>query len=557
MRATRGHISFKEALRQTIATRHAFQTGPPYSASRVARASQFLYQDGVLCYLADGTIRMLKIHESAQEEQVIDVKNLLARTFALDLDQTHGSVSLLAYNDGVLACLYDPAPNLNNAWLLALNVMSSQPHGVSVLVARELYTTSCLVVRLNNSYLYYGTHTGFSGAHSHREWVFTGLNLLENTEMPPKRLNHFVGSDIGREVCFEIHNGHFYALSNLTSFEVEEIDWTSWYHCIRFPLEDPSAMQRNDMIWRRQHAEGPINDLWTKLSLQVDERTNKMNIVETRREWTGGNSRSQRTFYTQPVAFELGDTTYITGCIDLPDDILTTQLDETNKPNYAPPEYREPQNFHKEVNQPRDFIVVRTPYQHYYTSLSTSLDIVNDRIPCSSMRWLDRLCLRISSRRQLSPLDSEGALKHEEAFRDLGVVFWPPEDDKAQKIPPASSEAFEPLAHLEAVSDERSIVCRLPAASKSSKKETPIVLISFDPKIKLSQQEINAKGVTIDLLGLLMEPPAEQLVDPSDDSMISSYFDFESFYKTNDYMTEPLVKTEKAEYLKMGESFRF
>jgi hypothetical protein len=46
----------------------------------------------------------------------------------------------------------------------------------------------------------------------------------------------------------------------LTSFNLEEIDWTSYYYCIRFPVADPTAVQTPKRIWRRRHIEGPIND---------------------------------------------------------------------------------------------------------------------------------------------------------------------------------------------------------------------------------------------------------------------------------------------------------
>src|SRR3712207_8711884 len=35
-----------------------------------------------------------------------------------------------------------------------------------------------------------------------------------------------------------IHDGYFYAVSNQSTHEVEEVDWTSFYYCIRIPLSN-------------------------------------------------------------------------------------------------------------------------------------------------------------------------------------------------------------------------------------------------------------------------------------------------------------------------------
>jgi hypothetical protein len=136
-----------------------------------------------------------------------------------------------------------------------------------VKLVRRLETTSRLFVRQDASSLFYGTHAHTNNSHHHREWLIEGTNLETSERYPPVQLDDFVGTDLGLTVCFEIYNGYFYALSNQTSFDLEEIDWTSYYHCIRFPVADPTAVQTTKRIWRRQHIEGPINDTWTSLLL--------------------------------------------------------------------------------------------------------------------------------------------------------------------------------------------------------------------------------------------------------------------------------------------------
>ena len=117
------------------------------------------------------------------------------------------------------------------------------------------------------------------------------------TGSKPLQLEDFTGSDIGSTVAFKIHNGFFYALSNKTPFNIKEVNWTIFYYCVRFRFKQPfknaleiNALEINACIYRRQHAEGPIND-WTNLSLQVDESTNHLIIVEPRCEWVNGASK--------------------------------------------------------------------------------------------------------------------------------------------------------------------------------------------------------------------------------------------------------------------------
>jgi hypothetical protein len=110
-------------------------------------------------------------------------------------------------------------------------------------------------VRHTESFLYFGTHSG-TGTHGHHEWRIQGISLDQKPASPPDtkplQLKDFVGSDIGSTVAFEIHDGYFYAPSNQTSFDVEEVDWTSFYYCIRFRLKQPfkNALEINARIYR-------------------------------------------------------------------------------------------------------------------------------------------------------------------------------------------------------------------------------------------------------------------------------------------------------------------
>jgi hypothetical protein len=432
------------------------------------------------------------------------------------VEQATGSdcITLLSYKDGILALLYEAHGDLDESWLVAID-RRIDPHEDPVKLVCPIDHSGKLFVRQNGSYLYYGTHTGMSTEHRHHEWVIMGTNLEAGEKMPVVQLGGFVGSDIGVTVCFEIYNDYFYALSNQTSFDVEEIDWTSCYHCVRFPVSNPSEIRRYDKIWRRQHMEGPINDTWTYLSLHLDQGNNHVVIVECRREWKDGGSTSMRTFYNMPLPFPNESPISNKGDDDDSDssakyflatdhsfpehDILVTQIDETNNPIYVPGRTHLPRQCHPEYSNtdspPREFILAKTKYRTYNLACSAFLDLVNDppNSPFSASRG--RLRLRIGHRKLKSPLspDEKGreVLRKpkedpsgvpipgsEEEFEDRGVEMWPPEDAPQELLEVLCP--FRSIGKVVAASDERSVIYM---TGPSYSKQRAIVLINFDPTV--------------------------------------------------------------------------
>ncbi|KKY14288.1 putative f-box domain-containing protein [Diplodia seriata] len=396
-------------------------------------------------------------------------------------------ISLLHYSDWVVSLHFDYSETElcadwreDGHWLIYVELRKFDPMtGEGVSLIRPPEGASKLFVRNTANYLFYGTHTGI-GTHGHHEWKIHSLSLSDDAPLPPNipalQLDELVGSDLGSTVAFEIHDGHFYAVSNQTSFVVEEVDWTSFYHCIRFPLHRPvkEDVQVNTRVYRRQHAEGPINDSWTDLGLQVDEQTNKVQIVEARREWRNGGSKQERTFYTREITFPTklsaqrrqagedastvaggdgtlqsasptsaspsADATTNPGGEDeniasastlaplLPaDDLLVQTLGSGNNPHWAPSEERLPRAYHPErkhdEHRPsRAFILARTKHRAYNLSCSAFLDLVEDEACCPSASAVGNppcLRLRIGARKRqpFLPLEvcdgvAEGKGKH-------------------------------------------------------------------------------------------------------------------------------------------------
>ena len=290
------------ALRRAAKRREALATASPFIAATVALGDTYLYCKGVLCYTLDDRVRVLDLHNSGQQETVISIPGLLTRALSDLEDNTKGLFQILYYADNILACLYKELGPDARSWLVAFNKNTKR-----ILVAEDLMSTDKIFVRHNKRYLYYGTHSEV-GTDGYKKWVIHGFDYKSRKWFPEMiHLPDMVGSEIGSTICFELHNDYFYALSNQTSFEVEEIDWTSFYHCIRFPLNSPckALLQKteNKSMWRRQHQEGPIDDRWTSLRLDEDETTGELKIVESRKEWYLGSSRSQITYYKTDIIF--------------------------------------------------------------------------------------------------------------------------------------------------------------------------------------------------------------------------------------------------------------
>jgi hypothetical protein len=290
------------ALRRVAKRRDALATANPFVVATIGFCDAYLYCKGVLCYTLDDKLRLLNLHHSAQDELVISIPGLLTQALSEIGDHSRGVFQVLHYSDKILSCLYKSSGPDSIAWLIAFHLGTR-----GILIVHELESIDKIFVRHNKQYLYYGTHSEI-GTDGNRKWVIQGYDFKTRKWFDQKiHLPDMVGSEIGSTICFEFHKDYFYALSNQTSFEVEEIDWTSFYHCIRFPLNSPCKAllekTENKSMWRRQHQEGPIDDRWTNLRLDEDENSGRLRIVEARKEWYLGSSRSQRTYYTTDIIF--------------------------------------------------------------------------------------------------------------------------------------------------------------------------------------------------------------------------------------------------------------
>jgi len=300
--AIKNHAGYSRSFRRVAKRHESLATANPFVVATIGFCDTFLYCKGVLCYTLDEWVRVIDLHSSAQHETVISIPGLLTEAIPEINDNSKGFFQVLYYSDNIISCLYKTSGPDSTAWLIAFRLQDR-----SILVAHELESVDKLFARHNDRFLYYGTHSEL-GTDGFKKWVIYGYEFEVHEWFKQRvHLPDMVGSEIGSTICFEFYDGFFYALSNQTSFEVEEIDWTSFYHCVRFPLNSPCKelleQTENKSMWRRQHQEGPIDDRWTTLRLDVDEGSGDLKIVEARKEWYLGSSKSQRTYYTTNIIF--------------------------------------------------------------------------------------------------------------------------------------------------------------------------------------------------------------------------------------------------------------
>ncbi|KAI9663697.1 MAG: hypothetical protein M1821_007187 [Bathelium mastoideum] len=528
--ARRNRRQYFRAFRRLFERRTGFATLQPSSCGVLAPASDFIYLKGMLCYIQGLDIRLLDIHKSSDFETVLSISRLLQEA-DLEFDGAFTRVTLLNYSEAVLSILVEDDRD-THGWLVILRM-----DHVQMPITRRVDSSYRIFVANDSRYLYAATHSEI-GSHGHHEWVVRGLSLSTEPALAEEngvQLRNLVGGDIGSNVAFTIHNGYFYALSNVTSFELEEIDYTSFYTCMRFPVDQPSQEHLSvvDDIYRRQHSEGAINDSWTDLALQVCEQTNALFIVEARREYLGNTSAHQRTYYIQPVPFNTTisdeDSPYYPTWLSstLPtassstvarhpaNDVYIPLLTAVDKPRYAQPRSRPPRETHPEYCEPPssapsaggvpEFLLWQTKFRTYSLATSTFVDIVEDDDSDGGGGTKPCLRLRGAGRRLGSPLDEEGRLRQpegggletdrtmggsEERFVYGRVRMWPPRRGEVkgkEKAGEQEEEVTLPYGRVvKAVADERSLVYSIGGTGGSSGEK--IVLVNFDPGIRIGKQ---------------------------------------------------------------------
>ncbi|KAI9893945.1 MAG: hypothetical protein M1814_005498 [Vezdaea aestivalis] len=419
-----GKCNYREALLGLVLRRESLANCDPEGVAVLAYGSaNFLFNQGMLVYQADGRIRILDTRISSLSEQVVDIQDLLASPQLALTDpirpqlQGMSTLGLLNYCENTLTCLYKVlhAEKETRAWLIVLNI-GSHNRQYRPPFKIELNSVNKIFVRNNQSHLVYGIHSLDNDGG--REWCFNKVCLddtrVDEEVVPPR---NFVGSETDANVSFAVHKNYFYAISSQRV--LEEIDFTSCYHCIRFQLLASPCEMRENLIWRRNHIEGPIDDRWSDLRLQTDESDGNLMIVEGRKEWPMGKSASQRAYYIQSlktksqdwqIPGESGHEDRLSQTHELINQYKTLMTPE-DCPTYRPPQPRFPSNVHRGDNHEtsKTFVLSKTKHWTYNPGANAWLDLVDDGLR-NPKTGLDSPCLRIrvGARSQLSPHKTPG-----------------------------------------------------------------------------------------------------------------------------------------------------
>lgn len=514
--ALAAQTGWRKAVGVRFDIHEAMATAEPYSVSVVAYASDFLYRQGFLCYRVGHEIRLLDVHGSGRQERTLNLNAVLPRLESGPADLgTADSVTLVYYSDGIIAFRVKCAAGQNDLLVVIDMARRTDQTRKRRLLLQTVIPADCpLFVRHSRTYIWYGTFAAVPG--STGVWSIQGHDF-DTSEKIKFRIDQVLDGDLGQTACFEMIQDHLYVVA--TQLPSNYDDTTSFYHWLcHAPREKDQKWE--GLIWRREHREGPVNELWLDLAIRTDETTGRPVIVECRREWRGGRTENHRTIYIETLP--------------TPDEAPAWGLANREwfgmtgyqYPFRQRPEKRLHRNYHDEFEatvdytKRQEFIALRTKHHTYDLAASTFIDLVNDPTPQSDgLRSRDNLRLRTVSRKRKCPFDEEKGDGQpskllrpaqfdygqpvegsEERFVTRGVHLWPAPD-----APSELKEMLSPTSRagpVRAISDERSLIYSVPCAGLPQDENT-LVLISFDPTIRfptftsLCQGPIESKDMCV------------------------------------------------------------
>ncbi|KAI1494976.1 hypothetical protein F5X96DRAFT_676050 [Biscogniauxia mediterranea] len=515
---------YPRALRRLAKRYCAISQASPYVVGELGLADSFVFVGGVLCYILEARpkrwLRILDLRGPADVELVVNIPSLISEAVPRSYKSQKYKFKVLYHANGITSCLFTFALPRTENWLLVFDAQKQQ-----IIEKVQLDSTSKIFVRNNHQYLYYGTHSE-DGADGHRKWVISGFDIRIRRWFSNKvHLSNIVGHDIGYNVCFEIIDNYFYGVSNRTASELEAFNWTSYYFCFRFPLDDPHPRKIQEIgrhdSWRRKHSEGPIDDRWGLMALQQDEASGIIKIIESRREWLKGGSVGRRTYYTKKVYFndDLSQQQAIsrqaddqvplqTGNYSSEDDETSTYSEPEDEANHLTPQLRSPHDVHPDESSETSLTTRSQIHLCSYNSCcQTFLDLVNDTPEDGSSNQ----CLRLrTGHRRLKPVEEgsvaesppsddeltiDNKIKH--TYRPNEIYTWPKRkspsepdlglDEVYQLLNPPNH-----VGYVSAMHDERSIIY---ASGEGPKKLKTLIYLSFDPATKLAGMSHKRTGL--------------------------------------------------------------
>ncbi|KAE9566756.1 hypothetical protein CGMCC3_g17106 [Colletotrichum fructicola] len=462
------------AFRRMVKTQEALITASPFSVAFVALADDYIYCNGMLCYIhpADKNLHLFHLHQSAEKEMVIDVHELLSRDFNFPPCDKY-NFRPIHYASNILSCMYTPPKSAGPSRLFVVDVGQRTSLTNHVLPFRKK-----LFVRNNSKHLFCGTHSEI-GDDDFTRWRLEHFDITNRKwTLGYISPGDVVGGDIGATVSFEIIDDYFYAVSSSTTSD-DEFARMSYYYGLRFPVSslnsrDLQVMSKKAMR-RRDYRDGPIDNRWSTLYLDKCHQTGRIEVVECLKELCDGDGRSSRTAHRTEVEF--CDASSVDAGSESEDDddgpwYLQDPVAATEKPNAG----RDPSAAHRVYDDPTQSTVtfMNCFVRSWNRDCETFIDVINSSDAVPIVRSIRR-------RRAIDPgtSDSDGTTNT--------VSYWPPQTktDKEDQRPQPLAGILNPggpnfSGNVSGVADDRSILYAMDDHSVRR-----LVFISFDPSIKL------------------------------------------------------------------------
>ena len=526
MAIDRKGYSYRKAIEHRFDIHESVATAAPYSVAVLAYGTDFLYNQGMLCYRIQNEIRLLDVHAAGKQERVLDLSVALHSVSPESVGADAADcVSLLRYADNIVVFRVhadddraddgragddqsendpfedDQSENdqaENDQALSDLFVVVDMTSHL-IRFTKRITSKAQVFVRQSDTYLWYGI---FSATDiSNGRWIVYGVDLHAAEPEPIEIFRIQAGNGaLDQSVCFEMYKKHLYAVS------IQDETYSSYYHFFcSAPGDKPRVCNRR--LWRREHSEGSINDSWADMSIRTDEITGRPVILECRREWADNKSENHRTYYSQPLPIPeefFAETGEEDATDEFGSDSFESQQSSQHRNEHRPAK-RLRHEFHAEYeptdgpDDRQEFIRAHTRHCSYNLAASIYIDLVNDPVP-DGLRFQERLRIRTRSRKHELFIDEKDALFSpnlpssstncndseistsglKDYYVSRGAYLWPPENAPAELrrllCPPNS------FTTVRAISDERSMIyCvrhpDLPAHNWA------FVLVNFDPRI--------------------------------------------------------------------------
>ena len=336
-------------------------------------------------------------------------------------------------------------------------------HGFEVLWSYELPK----IVMLSHNSEYFAMATRSSKGPWHTPWSFhigryqplwSFLITVPAIEgFPPLE-------DLGSTLAMEIIDDHFWAVTSEVTKHSADSKPTSVYRGMLCRLAEGGPQPHYFTFYRREHSDGPVHDLWSKLRMCKSETSEHL-ILETRREWLlDSPGDCTRSFYT--LSFDPDASSSVTTLRSEDTKTLTYRRRPViQRSNERIIHWDAQTHAHREPLSSAPWIsLAQSLYATYDPATRTSIDIIRLKRNSPDMRF------RIGHEGQ--PVRTWPGQEFLDKNKTLGKLF---RSD-------ASSSRFR------AASDERLLVfgaCDGPKA--------PIVLVCFDPTIDFVQARKRAR----------------------------------------------------------------